>query len=342
MLAGELLDALRDTVGADAVYAEPPVHLSGGFFTENHGFRLAGAAPPWDGPLVVRLFPWSAASDLARREATVQTTLVEQGYPAAAVLFFDDDARLDGRRFFVMVRLPGRSLIGGNRLRELATSGWSLMRRMVELTATAQASLHELDAAPLLERLGHAGAGLERSLHSLDTHVRAGAAGLRGGVDWLVANRPDPPEQHTICHGDLWGGNILAEGSRITGVLDWSTATVAEPAMDVACTAMSMCLAPIEAPRPVQRLAARAGTWMCERYVRAYQRQTGADLSAQPYYEALRCAGELSFVAAYRIAETKGDPHDLPRPTWDSIAPRMIDYFRDRTGVILELPPPAR
>ena len=77
---------------------------------------------------------------------------------------------------------------------------------------------------------------------------------------------------------------------------------------------------------------------MCKRYVRAYQRETGTDLSNQHYYEALRCASELTGVVAFRIAQTKRQPHDVPRPTWDSITDQMIDYFHDRTGVTLKLP----
>jgi hypothetical protein len=53
MLAEDLLAAVRSELsGGDVVYAEPPVLLSGGFFTENYAFRLAGAPAPWDGPLV--------------------------------------------------------------------------------------------------------------------------------------------------------------------------------------------------------------------------------------------------------------------------------------------------
>jgi hypothetical protein len=101
---------------------------------------------------------------------------------------------------------------------------------------------------------------------------------------------------------------------------------------------MSLSLAPIDAPRPVQLLAARAGTRLARRYVEAYHRMTGADLSHQSYYEALRTASELAHVAAWRSAEASGRPHDVPRLMWDSVADRMVGYFRARTGVTLELP----
>lgn len=340
VLADELLGVLRERLApADLGYAEPLVRLSGGFFAESHGFCLAGAPPPWDTPLVVRLFPSSSPPDLAHREAAVQTVVTEQGYPGARVLLFDEEARLLGRRYFIMERLPGRPMMGGIRIGELAGSGWRLFTRLADVTATLQASLHRLDARPLLAELGEASAGIERWFGSVEAQIKDGADGLSDGLRWLVEHQPDQPDRASICHGDLWGGNILVQDGRVTGVLDWTTATIADPALDVGFTAMSMSLAPIEAPGAVQRVAARIGRAMCRRYVRAYQRETGADLSAQRYYEALRCAVELTGVTAYRLAEAKGEPHDVPRFTWVSIADQMIDYFRERTGVTLRLPP---
>jgi aminoglycoside phosphotransferase (APT) family kinase protein len=338
VLAEELLDVLRDRAGSAVGYAEPPVLLGGGFFCENHAFRLVDVPPPWDGPLVVRLFPFSAPCDLARREAAVQTVLADQGYPAARVLLFDDEVRLGGRRFFVMQRLPGRPMIGDIRVGEMARSGWRLFTRLAEVTAAAQASLHRLDAAPLLAEFGDVPAGVERWLASIESQVQAGADGLRDGLRWLIDHRPAQPTRPCICHGDLWAGNILVSGQRMTGVLDWSLATVAEPAFDVGFTAMSLDLAPIDAPRPIQRLAARFGRFMRRRYVRAYQREMSADLSNQHYYEALRCVIQLAEVIAYRTAEAKGEPHDIPRPTWDWISDQIAHYFRVRTGVTLKLP----
>jgi aminoglycoside phosphotransferase (APT) family kinase protein len=295
MLAEDLLDAVRREVGRrDIDYVEEPVRFTGGFFTENHGFRLAGAPPPWDGPLVVRLFPSEAPSDLARREVVVQRVLVDQGYPAPGVVLFDDAARLMGRHFFVMERLPGRPMLGGIRVREVIGSGWGVFRRLVEMTASAQAWLHRLDAAPLVKQLGDTPAGIERWFERLEAQVHAEFHGLAAGLEWLVEHQPPRVSKPVICHGDLWAGNILVEGNRLTGVLDYTVATVAEPALEVGFTAMSLHLAPIDAPAPIQRIAARVARSMSDRYVASYLRGTGADLSNQPYYEALRCASELT------------------------------------------------
>ena len=188
MLAEDLLDAVRSQLGgADVVYAEPPALLSGGFFTENYAFRLAGAPRPWDGPLVVRLFPSEAPPDLAHREAAVQRVLVGPGIPGAA-------SRLVRRRraprravdCFVMERLPGRPLVGGIRLRELLSSGVRLFRRLVEMTASSQAWLHRLDAAPLVARARRcAPRGIERWFES--SSVRRSSTVSAPGSTWLVA-----------------------------------------------------------------------------------------------------------------------------------------------------------
>ena len=141
-----------------------------------------------------------------------------------------------------------------------------------------------------------------------------------------------------ICHGDMWGGNLLYDGRRRTGVLDWSLATVADPALDVGFTAMSLHVAPVEVGPALQRIVVRISRRISQRYVAAYVRRTHADLADRPYYEALRCALELVDVIEHRRALAEGRTRDAPAPTWDRASDRMIEYFEIRTGVRLELP----
>lgn len=41
-------------------------------------------------------------------------------------------------------------------------------------------------------------------------------------------------EQATLVHGDFWHANILTSDERLSGVLDWESASVADPAVDLA------------------------------------------------------------------------------------------------------------
>jgi aminoglycoside phosphotransferase (APT) family kinase protein len=336
----ELLAALAPVVGVRRLaYAEPPVRLGGGFYTENHAFQLAEVDWPWSAPLVVRIFPLHAPPDLAPREATVQTALVEQGYPAARVLWFHDDARLSGRQYLIMERLPGHPFLGDLGLTAIAGSAWRLLTRLPSVTASLHARLHRVDPTPVVARLSGTPAGLDRWFSHLEARVAEGADGLHEGLGWLIDHRPPPPAQPSLCHGDLWGANILVDGREVTGVLDWTLATVADPALDIGFTTMSLELAPIDASPRVQRAVASLGRGMARRYRRAYEHENPVDLSDRPYYEALRCAIEFAEVIAYRRAISEGDPGDRRRPTWDSIPDQMIEYFRARTGVSLALLP---
>jgi hypothetical protein len=175
MLAGELLELLRVRTGTpDLRYAEPPTRLSGGYYTENHMFRLAGAPEAWPDSLVVRLFPTSSPPDLARREAVIQSVLADRGFPAARVLAFDDESRLDGRRFFVMALPPGAR-----------ADGWGVHGRAGPLRSRAvhAARRHDRDGPGRVARhrsgtrRGRAGRGRRRH-RSLVAHPR-GAGGER-------------------------------------------------------------------------------------------------------------------------------------------------------------------
>jgi aminoglycoside phosphotransferase (APT) family kinase protein len=100
----------------------------------------------------------------------------------------------------------------------------------------AQLRLHALDPAPLARALGDAFT-FEGYLASLERRrARAGLAGLAQPMQWLHEHRPPPDAPAVICHGDLHPQNILVEGGRVSGVLDWPNAVIADAAFDVAST----------------------------------------------------------------------------------------------------------
>jgi aminoglycoside phosphotransferase (APT) family kinase protein len=343
VLADELLVELRPVVGrADLAYAEAPTVLTGGFFTENHAFRLADVSSPWSGSMVVRLFPPVVSDDAVRREAVVQRQLAAAGFPTPPVTHFDPQARLDGRRYFVMERMAGKPLMGGIRAGTLLRDGPGLLRRLARITADQQADLHAIDPAPVVDALAGTPATVERWFEHLERLIDRGGVGFAAGLDWLIANRPVERGRPVVCHGDLHPGNILVDGDgAVTAVLDWTVATIAEPSLDVGFTTMALLLAPVDAPRPVQRIMAQGGRAIARSYVRSYVARTGADVAARPYYEALRCAVELGNAASYRLAVADGRGDHQPRPTWDSIADAMVRYFRARSGVELTMPAPV-
>src|SRR5207245_11638205 len=101
--------------------------------------------------------------------------------------------------------------------------------------------------------------------------LAAGATGFVAARRWLVENQPTDRPTNVICHGDLHPGNILVDGDlRVTAVLDWTVATLAEPALELGFTTMAFSLVPLEGPSVVQGLARRVGSCSCGRGARAW------------------------------------------------------------------------
>lgn len=59
------------------------------------------------------------------------------------------------------------------------------------------------------------------------------------GLKWLEDNCPSPVEP-VLNHGDYRMGNLLVEGSRLTGVLDWEIAHFGDPHEDLAFGCMAV------------------------------------------------------------------------------------------------------
>jgi aminoglycoside phosphotransferase (APT) family kinase protein len=341
VVADELLARLRAAIGVDVDYAEEPVKLGGGFYTANYRFALK-ATEGWTEPMVLRLFPKHAPEDLDAWEAAVQTFACDRGVLAPAVVLREDGSTIEERRWFVMQMLPGSPAMAGISTRQLARNVGRIYRDMPRQTAEVHLALHRLDPAPLVDAFGDA-ATIERWWSQIARPIsgQVGSHPLVSGVEWLRQNQPEPRAPLALCHGDSWGGNILIDSGQVTGLIDWSVATVAEPALDVGFLTAALSLAPVPAPRPIQRTIRRVSRRLAIAYRSVYESGSNADLASVPYYEALRCLLELNGVVRYRTTLAAGLEHDGPRPTWDGIADDMVVFFEDRTGVRLEMPAPV-
>lgn len=339
MVAEELLARLRAVIGDAVDYTEQPVLLDGGFYTANYRFAVGGAPGRGAGPMILRLFPTHAPRGLDSWEAAVQTFAHDRGVPAPAVVLHEPDSMIDGRRWFVMELLPGTPAMEGTSAGQLVGGLRRMFRDLPRQTAEAHLLLHRHDPSPLVDAFGES-ATVARWWNQIADPAGDVSHPLAPGVDWLEANQPEPRSPLVLCHGDTWGGNLLIENGEVTGLIDWSVATVAEPALEIAFLTTALSLAPVAMPRPLQRIAQRVGKRLAVAYRSIYESSSDVDLSSVPYYEALRCLLELNGVVGYRTATARGVPYG-PRPAWDHIADQMVTYFEQRTGVHLGLPEAA-
>lgn len=274
--ARALVAHLRGALAAPALeLAEPPAALRGGFDTEIVALRLRGAPPAFAGPLVLRVLRPHHARDMASREEATQNAVASLGYPAPRVLLASVEPHALGAPFVLMERLPGRPLLEANPI------------GMGAVLADAQARLHALDAAPLARALGPPGT-FEGYLDTEAGRIaRAKLDGLRPLLDWLRARRP-PETATVICHGDFHPQNVLVESGRVTGVLDWPNAQVADPALDVAATLNILTFVPAgitSMPAAFRWLARVAQPLLARRYLARYRRGRPIDDARLAYYQ---------------------------------------------------------
>lgn len=298
MMAERLLACLRARLGPGIDFSAPPAALSGGFDTSIFAFRLKGAPADWSGELVLRVMAFAASALRARREAATHAALVESGFPAPRILLVETQGEVLGKPFLVMERLPGETMwsaaVGpGGGLGRL----WGMPRQLGEI----HARLHGVPGIALLECAARF--EVDPILVTLGGEVRrlrarigeAGVAGLLPGAAWLEAKMPPPAESEVICHGDFHPLNIMVQGDRITGVIDWAQAIAAEPAYDVAATRVLGRLADPNLPRWAHAAIGIARRLMLRRYMNVYRALRPLEPRNLPYFEALRILSALTF-----------------------------------------------
>jgi hypothetical protein len=176
-----------------------------------------------------------------------------------------------------------------------ARLGLGVFRRLVEITASSQAWLHRLDVA----------AGAELAPRPPASSVGSSGSSHKRGPS-SMARRPEvarraPPDRVEIRHLP-WrpaAGSILVEGA-----LDQRTRLHGHDGCRTGPCRLhrnELDVAPIDnsCTDPTNW---RGRTVDVGSIHRRYLRETGADLTNQSYYEALRCESELTNVVSYRLA----------------------------------------
>lgn len=328
-IAPRLLMALSaQTHSPGLTYAAAPVPLGGGHWAQLYTFRLAQAPEPLSGELVLRVMP--ASDEEARREAAAQAAAGAAGVPAPRVYL--SCGRDDGLGFpyIVMSRVAGGTLRSG--------TSWSEKACIPVLLADTLADLHGLDPNRLERALAEAGwpsrtAGIEAALDGLaERAAPLASGGYPAGLAWLRSNRPTPGAP-VVCHGDFHPLNLMIRDGRVSGLLDWSHALLADSEYDLAYCAQLLAWWPLPARGLLRHLVGRPAAWQ---FVRAYRRLRPVDEGRYRWHEALHAFRLLVRVARARAGITLPvlpDTHP-----WERVAADAADAFEERAGVRVVLP----
>ncbi|MCT9096744.1 phosphotransferase family protein [Haloarchaeobius sp. HME9146] len=174
-----------------------------------------------------------------RTEYEVMERLRDTPVPAPTpVLFYEDDAIL-GDSFLVLTALDGDPVPLGSDLPNRFQNP-SARRRVGETLIDSLTEIHAVETAPFEGVCDHLRPRdqVDRCIRHLEAATAATGHEIPGVWDvaaWLQDHAPETGET-TLIHGDFRPGNVLFSGTdepEITGVLDWETAMLGDPLVEL-------------------------------------------------------------------------------------------------------------
>lgn len=294
-LAHRLCDPDRLTPWLDAKGLAPGAPLVVERITTGHSnetFRVRRGPHDWilRRPPRVPLAP--TAHDMAR-EARLLRALADTGVPVPRLVAAESDAAVIGAAFHLTERIDGWVIRDAVPL-AFADAGPGVGAAFMD----ALAALHAADWRALgLADFGRPDGFLARQVSrwtkQLETYRQRPLPDMDAVASWLAAARP-PDAPPTIIHGDYHLDNVIYAAEvppRVAAILDWETATVGDPLVDVGlCTALWPDAADPDLPfgQSLTRDAVRHHDLGTRRALAdRYARTSGRDLTHLPYYQAL-------------------------------------------------------
>lgn len=162
--------------------------------------------------------------DWLKREAYVLQALAETTLPVPRVLFLDDQP---AAATLLMSAIPGEPLS------ELLRRGVSTTLRL-DLLEQFGRILSTLHRTALPVRLRVEQLWLDRILAEARLNVQQGYAEPGAPpIDEFAATCPKPTPE-VLIHGDFTIDNVLVDGGRITGIIDWGRGDIGDRRYDLA------------------------------------------------------------------------------------------------------------
>ena len=226
------------------------------------------------------------------REARIQTALGAAGIPVPRILAVCEDESLLGVPFYVMSYLDGVVITDAVPGHLDPSEQRAATSRLVVDTLT---QLHQVDVttgdlAGLGRPEGYLGRQVARFAQLWDANTTRDLPQVAALATWLEDNRPDS-QAAAMVHGDYRIGNLMFADrapARVVGVLDWEMATLGDPLADLGYLTATYA-EPGSDPTvmdltPVTR---EPGYWTRAQMVDRYAEQSGLDVTALPWYQAL-------------------------------------------------------
>ncbi len=250
--------AIRERLGE--VLDERPGELrrlSGGASRETYLL-----ASPSHGELVLQLERGGKPSGEPPGQAALLEAAAHAGVPVARVIAHGEDDEALGRSWTLVQALTGTT----DPTEIVAADAADSRAELIDSVARALCAVH---AMPAEEALAPA---VDRPLAQLrGLHDGLGEPHPVFELAFRTLGEDRAPSRRTLVHGDFRMGNLMVDGERVTGVLDWELAHIGDPVEDLGW----LCVPAWRFARP-DLPAAGIGTR--EQLLDAYARHAGVEV----------------------------------------------------------------
>jgi aminoglycoside phosphotransferase (APT) family kinase protein len=309
--------------------------------------------------MVLRFYPSLEAAGKGALEYRIIRRLGAQAFPVPRAYLFESGADAIGAPFLIMER------IGGGPLFEITSFPRAFKTFSLGFVGfvRAQARLHRMPVSPATmaalsgaaspegntERQRDASEGLAARL--LESRVATIAArveqgplpGLAAALEHLRARlttfRSAPP---SLLHLDYHPQNVLVEGLRVLGVIDWANAAIGDRHFDAATTATILSTSSMEHPRWMRNNVAgnNLRRTFNALYIAVYHAIAPMDLRRLRYYQGLAGALRLSMLGMMRMRgpQSVGFREGAAAEVTPSVLRLLSAYVSRKTGVPVSVP----
>jgi aminoglycoside phosphotransferase (APT) family kinase protein len=270
-LTGEELERLRERVdpSADSVEGHP---LVGGLDTATYRVTFGRGAAR--NSVVVRIYrEYEHDSAKAVRSDVAALTAVSSVTDLAPKpILADLSGEIVGDPLIVMSYFPGAPLPPGP-----DAAGW--VRQMADGLIAVHAT--PLERLPADFRRGESPAERVARIvgsppETSDALWDAVKPVVQRAADGVIANTA------TLIHGDYWFGNTIWMDGRLTGIIDWDGARIADPALDVAIARNDIVVF--------------SGPPMADLFLERYERARGP-LAGLVFWDLVACLGPIKWLS---------------------------------------------
>ena len=196
------------------------------------------------------------------------------------------------------------------RVRPIEVDDYAMERRW----SAAYRSSSEEEKPRLLEAfVAVTGSGADRAVELLGSVT---TTALLHQADELVRRHGHPAGPTVLVHGDIWGGNTMWDGDTCIGLIDWKTAGVGDPGVDLGELRMQMAL----------QYGARAPAHVLD----GWQQQSGRRATNLAYWDAVAALNTPTDLDGWPGFDTDGLPLS-PR----SVTRRRDDFLRTAVESLL-------